>query len=38
MPSFTDSKDCAVETRVIINVELFSHIHELFKNASLLKG
>lgn len=38
MPSFMGSRDCAAETRVIIKVELFSHIRELFQSLSLLKG
>jgi len=38
MPSFMGSRDCAAERRVIIKVELFSHICELFQSVSLLTG
>lgn len=32
------SRDCVAETKVIIKVELFCHICELFQSVSLLEG
>lgn len=32
MPSFTGSGNCGAEKRMMIKVELFSHVHEQFQS------